>query len=166
MFYRIRQFVQAFFPLIHPDELLWARQILPPQANSLFLQQSKAEQRHALTVAQSLLPYQTALSSSEFQDLMTAALLHDCGKSLVKVRLWQRVFIVLMQQMPGSIWKFLKKGPSLMAAPLNIADHHPHWGSSLGQTIGLNSRTCELIHEHHTPTTKLGQLLYNADNEH
>ncbi|WP_088186230.1 HD domain-containing protein [Desulfosporosinus sp. FKA] len=166
MFYRIRQFVQAFFPLIYPDELLWARQILPPRANSLFLKQSKAEQRHALTVAQNLLPYQTALSSSEYQDLITAALLHDCGKSLVKVRLWQRVFIVLMQQMPGSIWTFLQKGPSLIAAPLNMAEHHAHWGSSLAQTIGLNSIICNLIHEHHTPTTKLGQLLYKTDNEH
>ncbi|AFM42103.1 putative domain HDIG-containing protein [Desulfosporosinus acidiphilus SJ4] len=166
MFYRTHQFIEAFFPRIYPSELLWAKQILSPQANLLFLQQSKAEQRHALAVAKSLLPYQESLSSSEYLDLITAALLHDCGKSLTKIRLWQRVFIVLIQQLPQGIWSLLKNGPSLLAAPLQIADHHARWGSNLAQEIGLNSRVCLLINDHHSPNSKLGQMLYRADNQH
>ncbi|WP_407308585.1 HD domain-containing protein [Desulfosporosinus sp. SB140] len=166
MFYRVHQFVQAFFPRIHPSETFEAIRFLSPKAKSLFLQQSPAEQRHALSVAQSLLDYQDILSSSDYLDLVTAALLHDCGKSLVTIRLWQRVFIVLMQQMPKSLWIRVENGPAFLAAPLKIAKHHALWGGNLAHKIGLNPRICLLIREHHTPSTKLGQMLHKADNEH
>lgn len=166
MFYRVHQFVQAFFPHIHPSEILTGTRILSPQAKSLFLQQSRAEQRHALTVAQSLLIYEDSLSTSEYHDLVTAALLHDCGKSLVNIRLWQRVYIVLMQRMPQTLWARLEEGPALLAAPLIMAKHHAIWGCKLAHKIELNSRICLLIREHHAPSTKLGHMLYKADNEH
>ena len=166
MFYRVHQFIQAFSPHIHPSEILKATRILSPRARTLFFQQSRAEQRHALTVAQSLKTYKDSLSSSEYHDLVTAALLHDCGKSLVTIRLWQRVYIVLMQQMPQTLWVRMEKGPALLAGPLILAKHHALWGSNLARKIGLNSRICLLILEHHTPSTKLGHLLYKTDNEH
>ncbi|MDQ7096073.1 HD domain-containing protein [Desulfosporosinus sp. PR] len=166
MFYRIHQFAQAFFPRLHPSETLRATKILSPGARALFFRQSPAEQRHALSVAQSLMIYQEILSSSEYLDLITAALLHDCGKSLVTIRLWQRVFIVLMQQMPDPLWIRAEKGPALWSAPLKVAKRHPLWGANLARKAGLNPRICLLIREHHTPGTRLGCLLHKADNEH
>jgi HD-like signal output (HDOD) protein len=166
MFYRVHQFYKAFFPCIKASEINWVHDKLSPQAYTLFLKQALPEQRHALDVAWALLNDKQAVSSPDFQNLVTAALLHDCGKSIVTVRLWHRVFVVLMQKFPHSIWSFLERGHSFLATPLQIASQHAFWGSSLAEEAGLNSDICRLIREHHSPQTDLGLLLEEADNTH
>jgi hypothetical protein len=166
MFYRVHQFVQAFFPDIRITEIAELTEILSPQAKTLFLKQSRAEQRHALDVTKDLMSYEDTLLPNDFHDLITAALLHDCGKTLLPIRLWQRVYIVMMQQMPQSLWDRLEKGPKFLAGPLKTASYHALWGSNLAQNSGLNSRVCLLIREHHAPSNKLSHLLFKADNEH
>ena len=166
MFYRVHQFTHAFFPQIDSSEIKWAMDNLSPEAYSLFLKQSRSEQRHALDVAQSIKNNKLALSYSDFQNLLTAALLHDCGKSIVSIRLWHRVFIVLMQKMPQHIWSRLETSHTVFALPLKVAKHHATWGEGLARKAGLNPKICLLIREHHTPKTKLGRILERADNEH
>ncbi|MDR3540132.1 MAG: HD domain-containing protein [Desulfosporosinus sp.] len=166
MFYRVHQFTQAFFPHIDSSEIKWARDNLSTKAYSLFLKQSRSEQRHALDVAQSIMTYKQALSSSDFRNLLTAALLHDCGKSTVFIRLWHRVFIVLIQKMPKPIWSRLEASHTVFALPLKISTQHATWGENLARTAGLNSEICLLIREHHTPKTELGRILEKADNAH
>jgi len=166
MFYRIHQFNQALFPHIDSSEITWALSKLPPEASSLFLKQSLSEQRHALDVAQSLIKEKKTLSLSDFRDLLAAALLHDCGKSKISSPIWHRVFIVLMQRMPQSIWFCLERSHTIFAAPLITASQHAIWGSNLAQRAGLNPLICLLIQEHHSPTTALGRLLESADNAH
>lgn len=128
MFYRVHQFIKAIFPKIHASEIRWALDYLPPEACLLFLKQSLSEQRHALDVTQSLLKEEIALTPLNYQDLLTAALLHDCGKSKVCIRLWHRVFIVLMQKMPQSIWSRLERSHTVFATPLKTASQHAIWG--------------------------------------
>ena len=166
MFYRVHQFTHAFFPHIDSSEIKWAMDNLSPEAYSLFLKQSRSEQRHALDVAQSILKNKQTLSSTDFQNLLTAALLHDCGKSIVSMRLWYRVFIVLMQKMPPSIWSRVELSHTVFSFPLKISTQHAAWGGDLAQKAGLNPKICLLIYEHHTPTTKLGRILERADNAH
>lgn len=168
MFYRVHQFIQAFLPQIDSAEIKWAQDFLGPEASLLFLRQSRSEQRHALDVAQSILSQKPALlySESDFQNLLFAALLHDCGKSIVSIRLWQRVFIVLMQKMPQPIWSFLEISPTVFALPLKIAAKHALWGGRLAQKAGLSPEICLLIREHHAPSTELGRILEKADNTH
>ena len=166
MFYRVHQFIHAFFPHIDSSEIKWARNNLSPKAYSLFLKQSRSEQRHALDVAQSISTKKHALSNSDFRTLLTAALLHDCGKSIVSIRLWHRVFIVLMQKMPQHVWSLLETSHTVFALPLKISKYHAVWGEDLAHKAGLNSDICLLIREHHTPRTTLGRILERADNEH
>lgn len=166
MFYRVHQFAHAFFPQIDSSEIKWAMDNLSPEAYSLFLKQSRSEQRHALDVAQGIMNHKHTVSNSEFQNLLTAALLHDCGKSIVSIRLWHRIFIVLMQKMPQSIWSRLETSHTIFALPLKIATQHATWGGCLAQKAGLNSKICLLIREHHTPKTELGRILERADNAH
>ena len=164
MFYRISQFIRAFFPNIDTSEIKWAVNYLSPEACSLFFKQSRPEQRHALDVATSLIKDQHKLTQSDFQNLLTAALLHDCGKSIVSISLWQRVFIVLMQKMPEALWSNLQQGPNFLALPLKIATKHALLGSHLARKAGLNPTICRLIREHHNPQTDLGRKLERADN--
>ena len=166
MFYRVQQFTHAFFPHIDSSEIKWAMDNLSPQAYSLFLKQSRSEQRHALDVAQSIMKNKHAVAYYDFQNLLTAALLHDCGKSIVSIRLWHRVFIVLMQKMPQPIWSRLETSHTVFALPLKIATQHATWGGCLAQKAGLNPEICRLIREHHTPQTELGRILERADNAH
>jgi len=166
MFYRVHQFIHVIFPHIDSLEITWALDNLPPEACSLFLKQSRSEQRHALDVAQSLMKEKNTLTLSNFQDLLAGALLHDCGKSKVCNCLWHRVFIVLMQKMPQSIWSRLERSHTVFATPLKTASQHAIWGGNLAQRAGLNPVICLLIREHHSPKTRLGRILESADNAH
>ena len=166
MYYRVLQFTHAFFPHIDSSEMKWAVDNLSPEACSLFFKQSRPEQRHALDVAKSLMNDQRDLTKLDFQNLLTAALLHDCGKSVVSIHLWQRVFIVLMQKMPPTMWSRLEQGSTFLALPLKIATKHAIWGGHLARKAGLNPVICRLIREHHTPQTDLGRILERADNAH
>ncbi|MDR3602795.1 MAG: HD domain-containing protein [Desulfosporosinus sp.] len=166
MFYRVHQFTHAFFPHINCLEIKWTRNTLSPEAYALFLKQSRTEQRHALDVAKSIFNNNRALSYSDLQNLLAAALLHDCGKSIVSIRLWQRVFIVLMQKMPQPLWSCLENSHTIFALPLKISTQHATWGGCLAEKAGLNPEICLLIREHHAPKTKLGRILARADNTH
>ena len=166
MFYRVHQFIQAIFPAVASSEITWALENLPSNACSLFLKQSPSVQRHALEVAQSLMKERNILTLSDFQDLLVASLLHDCGKSKVCNPLWHRVFIVFMQKMPQATWSRLENGHTMFSTPLKTASQHAIWGYNLAQKAGLNPLICRLIYEHHSPQTRLGQLLKNADNKH
>lgn len=164
MFYRARQTWDALFPKIQPLEIKWAQSILTEAAFDLFLQQSLAEQRHALDVAQVLAKRALPVSPLEHTILMTAALLHDCGKSLRHVRLWQRIFVVIMQKLPEPLWQTLEKSRTPLSFPLRLATRHAEWGSSLARQAGLNEEVCLLIRHHHSPVTELGKLLKQADD--
>ena len=166
MFYRINQFIRAIFSHIDPSDMNWALNHLSPEASELFLQQSQPEQRHAIDVAESIIKAKYTLTFYDFQNLITAALLHDCGKSIVAIRLWHRVFIVLMHKMPQFFWSILERIHSIFAVPLKFDSRHAQWGGYLAKKAGLNSVVCILIHEHHTPTTELGRILEQADNKH
>ena len=166
MFYRVHQFIQALFSRIDVSELKWVMDYLSPEACSLFLKQSPSEQRHALDVAYSIRKAKPTISDADLRNLLTAALLHDCGKSIVSIRLWHRVFIVLMQKMPRLLWSCLETSNTVFSVPLKIATQHALWGGNLAQTAGVNPEVCRLIREHHTPKTDLGRILERADNAH
>lgn len=164
MIYRVRQFIRTIIPRIDPAEIDWAINHLSPEAADLFLQQSKAEQRHAIDVAKSIIKASLPLSFKDFQNLITAALLHDCGKSVVNIRLWQRIYIVLIHRIPQPIFSLIEKGPSLFAFPIKFHARHSLWGEYLANKAGMNSVVCLLIREHHSPKTDLGRILQQADN--
>lgn len=170
MYCRIKRFFKALFPSVKPEELQQAALILPASAFALFCLQALPEQRHALDVANSIKTKKSALnlSAEEYRNLISAALLHDCGKSLVKIHLWQRVMIVLVAACP---WQFIinylenyKSRSRGLAITLKISDHHAQWGESLARKAGLNQHICLLIRQHHSPRTALGRILQENDN--
>lgn len=168
MIYRVKQFYKALFPFINPLEIEWVGKTLPASAFSLFRKQALAEQRHALDVTKSLETElkSFALSPDEYQNLIFAALLHDCGKSLVRVHLWQRILIVLIDIFPLQLNDYLEAKPGHLANTLRILHYHALWGEALAKEAGLNQQICLLIREHHFPKTKLGKLLQENDNKH
>lgn len=166
IFYRVYQFLNAVWPNVNLSEIQWALNHLSPRASELFLKQSLIEQQHAINVAHNIVEAGIPLTFFDFETLITAALIHDCGKSIVSIRLWHRVFIVIMQKMPPCIWSHLEQSNSIFAFPLIMSTQHAIWGERLAKKAGLNSKVCLLIREHHSPQTDLGQILAQADNQH
>lgn len=161
MFYRVRQFWHAIYPKIKPEELEWAMSLLPSRSVPIFMAQSLPEQRHALDVA-----FDLWSSGVRTPHLLTAALLHDCGKTKYSLNVWERITIVLLQKAPRRVWNSLLHSSSLFSAPLRTAQEHPQWGAVIASEIGLDPQIIELIREHHTPCSQEGYLLYAADNRH
>lgn len=168
MFYRIHQFYHGLFPQITLEDLRLVRSFLSGSAVSLFQAQSPADQRHALDVAKDLLENAARLSPSSQSDLIQAALLHDCGKIRVPLKIWQRGYIVICTHLPHGFQKWLQgltQYPAL-SLPLILAQHHPQWGALLAAQAGLNGDVVTLIREHHAPRSEAGKLLSVADNRH
>lgn len=168
MFYRVRQFYQAFFPQITSKDLLLVHSFLPEAAVPLFKSQSLADQRHALDVAFDLKHIPNNQNLNQNRNLIIAALLHDCGKTCYPLKIWQRVYIVLCARLPKNIQEFLLDLDYLrpFSMPLRLASEHPYWGADLAYEAGLNDEVVQLIRRHHTPHSDLEKLLYWADNRH
>ena len=166
MIYRVLQFAHAIFPHVNPLEVKWALKHLSPEAAILFLQQSLPDQRHAIDVTQSIIKERHPVLIDDFKNLIIAALLHDCGKSMIFIHIWERVFIVLIQIIPQSLRSRLERGLSRFSFPLKVDTRHALWGSYLAKQAGLNPEVCQLIRDHHKPKTNLGRLLEQADNKH
>ncbi len=163
LYYRVKQFWRALFPLISTSERAYVKQHIPPEALPLFFRQSATEQRHALDVARDLESWEIPLSESEHRGLILAALFHDCGKSLTGIKLWQRVATVLLEHVPAGI-RSKAEQTRIITSVLQIAAEHAHWGSELAREAGLSPTVCDLIREHHQPKSHLSLLLQKADN--
>ena len=86
--YRSRQVLNALRPKLDAGGVRFARARLTEPEMALFSAMEKRDQRHALQVAGRLRD-----QGVESKDLLTAALLHDCGKGAVPV--WLRIANVL-----------------------------------------------------------------------
>ncbi len=104
--YRARQAAQALFPRLGGAHVDQARALLSGGEMALFLSMAKRDQRHGLRVMEHL-----RREGQTDQDLLAAALLHDCGKGDVPV--WLRVAYVLR---PAYVEALAKK-----AAPQEVA---------------------------------------------
>lgn len=170
MFYRLNQLYNAVFASVSLEEYTWLQSILTPKEMALFTRQTLTEQRHALDVAIDLRRNKTAISEKygreAYRDLLLASLLHDCGKSLRPLKLWQRVFIVSTGFFPVSWQKKLSLRKGILGNTLMIYRWHPSWGKHLAAKAGTNHQVQELILNHHNPQTPLDEFLYQADNKH
>jgi hypothetical protein len=167
--YRSRQFWNAVFtpPRQVPGELLAPH--LTPALCELFWQMQPSEQAHALKVMQRL-----QAAGQTDPDLLAAALLHDVGKSLAPLSVWERVGIVLFKRFRFGFEKDGRRpGGRGLRRALRVAAGHPAWGADLAAEAGAGERTVELIRRHQdsftsrpgSPLDELLRALQSADDE-
>ncbi|RLC98818.1 MAG: hypothetical protein DRI65_17865, partial [Chloroflexota bacterium] len=104
-----------------------------------------------------------------------AALLHDIGKGLHRLRRWERVFAVLVGGFsPGLALTWGKGAPVGFRRPLVIIHQHPDWGAELAAGAGCSEDLIWLIQNHenyHYPAStsqrklELLNILQTADNQ-
>jgi hypothetical protein len=120
---------------------------LGPEARRLFATMSPADQRHSLDVWAAL-----CAQGHEEADLLTAALLHDCGKGGGRVRLWVRPPIVLLRACAPALLEWLTHAPRpWWRRPFYYAWRHAEVGADLAAAAGVASDAVLLIRTHHQP---------------
>jgi hypothetical protein len=121
---------------------------LSPEPRRLFATMSRADQRHSLDVYAAL-----RAQGHEDADLLTAALLHDCGKGTGRVRLWVRPPIVLLRAFAPTLLDWLARAPDpWWRRPFYHAWRHAEVGAQLAAAAGVSPGAALLIRTHHLPS--------------
>lgn len=144
--YRVRQFVQYAGARLSPAEQQAVEDRLGPSLAELFGRMAPAEQAHAHRMAQALL----ACGRTE-PDLITAALLHDVGKTRAPLALWERVLVVLLGQLaPGTAERLGQTDGDAhgLRRPFVTARRHAAWGAEMAECAGASPQVVALIRRH------------------
>jgi hypothetical protein len=170
--YRTRQFWNALTATPAAADLQQAYLILSPGQRRLFEQLSAGEQVHALRVLRKIqhaTHFQPELAD---EHLFQAALLHDVGKTRIRLTVWERILIVLANRLvPGQVLRWGHNSPVGWRRAFVVAQQHPVWGADLADTCGSAPLTVQLIRRHQEPLPrppqsredKLLALLQSAD---
>jgi hypothetical protein len=149
VYYRASQFWQALTANPATEDLDRASQVLSPKLMALFLNQTASIQVHSLNVFSQLWDH-----GERSPDVLSAALLHDVGKSCYPLRIWERVVVVIGQalaQRQADLWGQAK--PRGWKRPFVVARKHAAWGAEMVAAGGASPLTVALIRRHHDPGT-------------
>ena len=150
--YRARQFWNALSAVPAPDELGLAQEVLNPDQWALFRQLQPSEQAHSLAVMKRLSAQRLqwdGLTELNRKDLLAAALLHDVGKSLHPLRVWEKVLVVFGAWLsPVQMSQWGAGSPHSWRRAFVVARQHSDWGAVLAAQAGCSSMTVELIRRH------------------
>lgn len=163
--HRVSQFARALSAPLHPVDMAYAGARLgtgPRGADLLVLFSSmpRTEQHHGVYICR-------VLEGRGFgdRDLLAAALLHDVGKTVAPLRLWERVSVVLVERFAPRLaaeWAGLPAGGSVPVGVRRgfvVSRHHPAWGADLAAQAGASPRTVAWIRQHHNPVDAGDPLL-------
>jgi hypothetical protein len=167
--YRSRQFWNA---LLSPRKRIMSENIIPyltPTQLILFRRMQPSEQIHAYQVLKRL-----ETGGQTNPDLLKAALLHDVGKILQPLSIFDRIIIVLGKRFFRRRAQRWADGPARgLRRPFVVSERHAEWGADLISQSGANPRTVELVRRHQDPhllnpgsvTERLLAALQTADDE-
>lgn len=150
-----------------------AQEVLSPELYTLFARLQPSELAHTVNV------FRSVREQSDDPDLWAAALLHDVGKVVVPLGVWEKVFIVLVRRLGFERFfdRFnrgaLDARPTGFARGLVVAERHPGWGAQLAHQAGAGQTVVRLIRRHQDPLPpdpesredRLLAILKTADNE-
>lgn len=144
LLYRARQLWLAWRAVPNDGDLELARGALSPALMALFMGMQPGEQAHSLHIFHRL-----RRSGVTHPDLLAAALLHDVGKSLHPLRLWERVLIVLGKAaFPGKVRLWGQASPGGWQRAFVVAEQHPAWGAEMAARAGASPLAAALIRRH------------------
>ncbi len=171
MWYRVKQFWEALAaPALDEAQLAEIQTHLSENEFALFCCFDRGEQWHSFQVMRTLKG-----SGYTQPDLLTAALLHDVGKTRLPLSLWGRSWIVLMQKaFPGKTAVWGQGSGQGWQRPFVVKAQHPAWGAEMASVAGSRELVVRLIRRHQdgvretavTDEDHLLRLLQWADNQH
>jgi hypothetical protein len=109
------------------------------------------DQRHSFQVMASLLAM-----GQEHPDLLTAALLHDVGKSRYSLALWEQPMVVLIRNFrPHTAVQWGNGVPKGWKRPFVIYQQHAQWGAEMAAAANCSPLAIELIRYHQSTLEEL-----------
>jgi hypothetical protein len=129
---------------------------LTPAQLAVFDGMHVADRRHGLDVAAAL-----RATGTTDRDLLTAGLLHDCGKG-PRVLLVHRVAWSLGQRYGEWIWRWSSHLPTFRLG-LERLRGHAERSAAIAAEAGCTPRTAALIRLQENPVDQAGELLRAAD---
>lgn len=143
--YRAWQFWQQMWPQpLLPEEEQTVARMLSPAEQQLFARFGASDRRHGYRVMCAL-----CAAGQTHPELLAAALLHDVGKTKVRLSVWQRSLIVLGQLFfPGRLALWGAGEPVGWKRPFVVKMQHAAWGAEMAATAGSSPLTVWLIGHH------------------
>jgi len=148
--YRARQFWHGIRLAPKASELDRVRLVLNPTQFELFTCMQPAEQSHSLAVFDKL-----SSAGEGNKDLLVAALLHDVGKCLYPLKLWERVWIVMGSALfPGRAREWSRVDSEALRSlafwkrPFIVAGQHAQWGAVMAARANSSALVVSLIRSH------------------
>lgn len=168
--YRLRQFWQNVTarPLTAVAQSEVSAQLTPAEM-TLFQHFSNSDQWHSYRVMKTL-----QAANHIHPDLLTAALLHDVGKTRAPLSVWERSWVVLGQVIwPKKTAVWGQDAPLGWKRPFVVKAQHPAWGADMAAAAGSSELAIGLIRRHQdtVPETAVSEMdhllrqLQWADNQ-
>ncbi len=167
--YRVKQFLRTLRDKPSQTDLDLVHKHLPAELLPLFERMPAPDQAHSIRVCQTLID-----NDHTDPELLAAALLHDVGKCLQTPNIFERVMVVLANQIaPGRVLRWSEGKAEGWRRAFVIAHNHPDWGADLVEKHGGSDVTVQLIRHHQVSTVSLDNdtiadqlsLLQAADSE-
>lgn len=136
--YRVRQFSKFCRASVSKAEQRVAAEQLGESLFPLFMKMALPDQRHCLDVYHSLRD-----SDCDDPEMLTAALIHDVGKS--NVGIWQRVAYVLLRQLAPRQLRSIASNGTGWRVGLSSLHYHEKAGGQLAKAAGASDAIVQLI---------------------
>ncbi len=142
---RLRQGVRALFAFAQPVDYALVAEYLAPPLLARFRQMRRSEQLHSVRVLRTLLA-----QGDVAHDLAVAALLHDVGKSLYPLSLWQRSLPVIVRRISPRLLLRLSQGDPRVdwRRGFVVYVQHPAWSGELIRRGGGSDQAVWLAAHH------------------
>ncbi|MDX1414369.1 MAG: HD domain-containing protein [Candidatus Promineifilaceae bacterium] len=146
--YRFAQFWWALTAKdLQPSDRTAVKTLLSENEWQLFEAFSPADRRHAYQV------YATLMASGYDQnDLLVAGVLHDVGKTRVRLTALERILVVLVGKLfPDKLAAWGKGSAAGWRRPFVAKQQHPQWGAQMVEEAGSSALVVNLVRRHQDP---------------
>lgn len=153
LLYRARQFWRLLMAApLTPVEQQDVQALLSPTAYELFQTYSYGDQWHSYRVMCLLRE-----AGYDHHDLLTAALLHDVGKTKVRFTAIDRTFVSLVRKLFPQLVERLEMREWGQANSWQrlflVSVHHPAWSAEIATAAGCTPLSVSLMRRHQDPLT-------------
>ncbi len=144
--HRFAQGVGALFAFARSPNLGLAQRHLSTCEYNAFRSMSRSEQLHSLHVLQKVL----ADDPNAAKALITAALLHDVGKSRYHLSVLQKTLAVIIEAIAPQASRHLSRDEtiSFWRAPFIVRRHHAKWSGEILRSCGSDADVIWLVERH------------------